>query len=476
MKRHAPSRPLATALADGVLHRETSFFDYGCGHGGDLRQVQALGIPAGGWDPAFRPQAPLQAAQVVQLGYVLNVIEGQDERARTLQRAWSLAQKLLIVAVRVDRSLDDAEEIGDGLLTSRGTFQKLFTQAELRQYIETVLGQRPQLATLGVAYVFKDPEWEAHYLGTRAFTRRLEYRTDLIDSFDTDPTALRLVERTRTLGRLPTGLEFDGYDGLLERFGSLQRIQRLVLKQCDPEGWAGTRAERRDDILTWLAMLTLSRLTPPKLSSLSEGVQADVRALFKSYGEAQDESIRFLFSLGKEGAVKEACRTSRIGKLLPEDLYVHRSAEDELPALLRLMRHAGRQVVGEVEYDLLKLSLHGRSLSFLRYERFDEEPHPALISSLRVYLPRADYQIRDYSRSENPPILHRKEAFVGPSWPSRERYRQLTEQEEAAGLLGRSDIGFRNGWNAALESIGAYLEDYTLRFRLPNTGSPGFGG
>ena len=57
------------------------------------------------------------------------------------------------------------------------------------------------------------------------------------------------------------------------------------------------------------------------------------------------------------------------------------------------------------------------------------------------------------------------EAPVGPSWPSRERYRQLTEQEEAADLLVRSDIRSHNGRNAALERIGTDLEGHTLRFR-----------
>lgn len=462
MKRHACSRPLAAATADGLVSTQTSVFDYGCGHGDDLHWLQQQGIEASGWDPAFRPSTPQRSADVVQLGYVLNVIERPEERAATLKRAWSLTEKLLIVAVRVDKSLDDADEHGDGLLTSRGTFQKLFTQSELRAYVETVLGRVPQLATLGVAYVFKDPEWEARFLGTRAFTRRLEYRTDLIASFGESDTARRLVALANTLGRLPTQQEFEGWPDLLARFGSLQRVQRLVMQERDHVAWEGTRAERREDILTWLAMLTLSRVAPPKLGRLSEALQADLRASFKSYAEAQEEATRFLFSLGTPGAVKGACRASLVGKLLPEDLYVHRSAEDELPALLRVMRHAGQQVIGDISYDLLKLSFHGRSLSFLKYAHFDEDPHPALVTSVRVYLPKADYQIREYGKSGNPPILHRKERFVMPSYPNYALFRALSDAEEAAGLLGRPDIGLREGWQAALDSAGVRIEGHTL--------------
>lgn len=462
MKRHSCSRPIAAALSDGLIHAETTVFDYGCGHGTDLRFLEKQGIPASGWDPHFQPFAPQTAAHVVNIGYVLNVIESPTERAATLKRAWSLAEKLLIVAVRIDRSLNDAEEFGDGLLTARGTFQKLFTQSELREYIEKVLGQRAQVVTLGVVYVFKDQEWEARYIATRALARRLEYRTELVESFARSQLARRLVALSNQLGRLPNAQEFQSWEKLIERFGSVQRIQRLVLRQIDPTAWEGPRSERREDVLTFLATLRLSNVPYPKLTALPMSIQTDLKSHFRNYAEAQEESIGFLYSLGTPGAVKAACKTSKVGKLLPEDLYVHRSAEDELPGLLRLMRHAGMQLIGEVKYDVLKLSLHGRSLSFLTYKDFDTDPHPALQTSVRVYLPKADYQIRDYSKSANPPILHRKETFVTPTYPYYGQFKLLSDQEEAAGLLGGNDIGFRERWQLLLAEKGFRIEEHAL--------------
>ena len=49
-----------------------------------------------GWDPTFRPDAPLHEADVVNLGYVINVIEDTQERAATLRHAWALAQQVLL--------------------------------------------------------------------------------------------------------------------------------------------------------------------------------------------------------------------------------------------------------------------------------------------------------------------------------------------------------------------------------------------
>ena len=74
----------------------------------------------------------LQPADVVNLGYVLNVIESPSERDAVLRKALQLAQRLLIVAVRVDQGPQWGEAFNDGLITTRNGFQKLYTQAEFR--------------------------------------------------------------------------------------------------------------------------------------------------------------------------------------------------------------------------------------------------------------------------------------------------------------------------------------------------------
>jgi hypothetical protein len=59
---------------------------------------------------------------VVNLGFVLNVIEDTAERA-ALRNAWRLAGRLLVVAaqVHVAGRGHSAVEFGDGVLTRRGT-------------------------------------------------------------------------------------------------------------------------------------------------------------------------------------------------------------------------------------------------------------------------------------------------------------------------------------------------------------------
>jgi DNA phosphorothioation-associated putative methyltransferase len=163
-------------------------------------------------------------------------------------------------------------------------------------------------------------------------------------------------------------------------------------------------------------MLRLRGLKPPPVRRLPDETQADIKSLWPSYKGALEEANTFLFRMGKPELVREECARSRVGKLLPEDLYIHKSVEDHLPPLLRLILFAARQIVGDVEYDLVKVATDGRKVSFLRYPGFEEVAHPALESSLRVYLPTISFSMRDYAGSETPPILHRKETPPSCLW------------------------------------------------------------
>jgi DNA phosphorothioation-associated putative methyltransferase len=58
-----------------------------------------MGVAGEGWDPSHRPDGPRRpAGAVVNLGYVVNVIEDPAERGETLRRAWSLAGRVLVVS------------------------------------------------------------------------------------------------------------------------------------------------------------------------------------------------------------------------------------------------------------------------------------------------------------------------------------------------------------------------------------------
>ena len=93
MSRVDLSRPVRLAMESGLLAGERTFLDYGCGRGDDLRTLEARGIRCWGWDPVYRPEGDKEEADVVNLGYVINVIEDVQERASALSDAWRRTRK-----------------------------------------------------------------------------------------------------------------------------------------------------------------------------------------------------------------------------------------------------------------------------------------------------------------------------------------------------------------------------------------------
>ena len=113
-------------MRDRLIHAETSVFDYGCGHGQDIELLRGSGIPCDGWDPAFRADGEKKPADVVNIGYVINVIEDAQERTTAVRSAWDLTTKLLVVAAQIEFAAPDRDHprFGDGVITSRGTLRK----------------------------------------------------------------------------------------------------------------------------------------------------------------------------------------------------------------------------------------------------------------------------------------------------------------------------------------------------------------
>ena len=81
--------PVVSKTNRELLIAGRTFFDYGCGHGEDVELLRLQGVMASGWDPAFRPDVPCMPAEIINLGYVLNVIEDPQERANVLADAWA---------------------------------------------------------------------------------------------------------------------------------------------------------------------------------------------------------------------------------------------------------------------------------------------------------------------------------------------------------------------------------------------------
>lgn len=138
------SPTIRAALASDIIKPGDTHLDYGCGKGNDVKLLSEVGIRSSGYDPYYFPSLHLLSpANVVTLGFVLNVIECPVERDRTIAHAYSLAIKTLVVSAIVGTE-KGATKYGDGVITKWNTFEKYYGAAELRQHVETVLGVRSQ--------------------------------------------------------------------------------------------------------------------------------------------------------------------------------------------------------------------------------------------------------------------------------------------------------------------------------------------
>lgn len=430
------SRPVKCLLRDGLVGKDVSFFGYGCGRGEDVELLTAEGVACGAWDPAYRPDAPRHAADVVNLGYVLNVIEDLDERAATLRGAWGLCRQLLAVSAQVLLAGRGKEpvEFGDGVLTGRGTFQKFYDQAELKAYLEAQLQIEAVPAGIGTFYLFKNEARRQQFLANRFRRREILPRRRLADlrREETRQALEPLMEAIAALGRLPDPVEFPGAAAVVERFGSLKRAFAAVQRLTGAEPWEAIARRRREDLLVYLALARFGKR--PALSLLPLPLQRDLRAFFGSYTRACAQADALLFQAGDAAAVDEACKRSAVGKLLPDDLYVHRDALNSLEPLLRVYEGCGRAYLGEVEgANLIKIHRRTGKLSYLVYPDFADDPHPALLRYVRLNLRTRQIECYDYSASANPPVLHRKETFLHPEHPLRAKFARLTAQEEKHG-------------------------------------------
>lgn len=537
------SRPVALAFEDGVLSEGQSVLDYGCGRGGDIDRLSQLGLNASGWDPTHRPNAPLVEADVVNLGYVINVIENLAERKEALRKAWSLARRALVVAARPAWEARDVrgKPHADGILTAKDTFQKFYEQDELRAYVEATLGQRSVAAAPGIFYVFRDESTAQAVLARRtrrgrtgvgrvadllyelhrdqlsvlqAFVERErrfptpgelapEAEAALVERLGSVRAAFTLIRRStgsgrwsdvdagrpnqaerrfeqhrqllETLmdfvedrGRLPRSEEVESGDELTQTFGSIRSAFSLVRRATGPERWELVEARARRNFLVYLALAAFGGR--PRFTELPEDLQLDVRDLFGNYKNAVSEADRLLYGAGDLGAVDHAARTAGVGKLTPEALYVHVSALDDLPPLLRVYEGCGQALAGTVEEaTVVKLHREKPQVSYLSYPTFDRDPHPALSTVVVARLQALKLTYRDFRGSDNPPILHRKEAFVATGYPDREKFERLTQQEEKYDLLSSPTIGTRRGWEEALRDRALKMRGHRLQRSTRNT-------
>jgi DNA phosphorothioation-associated putative methyltransferase len=468
ISRNDFSKPMRLALETSLFTPETTFFDYGCGLGGDIERVAKLGYSSSGWDPYYRPDRPLSSADIVNLGYIINVIESQAERREALIKAWELTRKVLIVAAQVLITQGNSQiAYGDGVITTRNTFQKYYDQDELKLYIDQVLGVDAVPVALGVYFIFRDEAQAQSFRASRFRSRVSVPRIQLASKRFEDYKELLapLMTFVAERGRLPVKDELPQEEALSAQFGNLRRAFQIVLQATNPQEWDEITERRRQDLLVYLALSHFSRR--PKPRDLAPDVRNDIKCLFGSYNQACTAADIMLMSVGNLETIGERCQSSPIGKKLPNSLWVHVSAIEALDPLLRLYEGCASRTIGRPEEaTVVKFHFRKPKITYQFYPDFDTAPHPAVYTSMQIDLRDLHVHYRDYDPNENPPLLHQKDLLVKSDYPLYEKFAKLSRQEEDWGLFDNwKAISDRRGWLKCLEEHCAELRGHRLVWR-----------
>lgn len=142
-----------------------------------------------------------------------------------------------------------------------------------------------------------------------------------------------------------------------------------------------------------------------------------------------------------------------VGKLVRGALYVHREAIHALAEDHRTMIDSAVAQAGSPRWNVARLEKG--AVGLLDYEDFDAAAFPRLIASTRVNLATGEHSRTDFTRSDNPLILHRKEQLVAPDDPRVHRWAETTRQLVNKGLFRDNHaIGRQRAWTERLASAG----------------------
>jgi DNA phosphorothioation-associated putative methyltransferase len=457
LTRYDLSKPTKSLLQHGLLRKDQSFFDYGCGLGTDIKALSALGYSSAGWDPVHRSDTPREPADVVNLGYVLNVIEDPAERIDTLCSAFRLAKRLLVVAGLINRTVDEsvAVQYRDGIITKRNTFQKYFDQSELQQLIEDALETTATPVALGIFFVFRDHADQQDFLAART-KRRIDWtqlagrlglgtprerkgrlratlyeaHQELLDAF---------AQASLELGRLPDIGEFAREAELREVIGTAKAAQRLLAERFGTSAFDDARENRRGDLNVYLALANLRKTIP--FGQLSERLRRDIKSLFGDYKSALQSGRELLFAAGDPGEIELACEGLNLGLQDEQALFIHRSLLESLPPILRVYVGCALMRYGDMaEVDIIKIHKASGKVTFLLYDDFEDKPLPELRQRTKVNLRTLFVQVFEYPESPQSQLLYFKELYLSPDHSDAEHMRKFSAKLLKIGLT--KTLGF----------------------------------
>lgn len=479
--RHELSGPMKTLAKQGYLDGRFSIFDYGCGRGDDLRELEAHGLDALGWDPVFSPDNDKVNSDIVNLGFVLNVIEDQDERLEALLSAWELADKILIVSVMLanESYIEQFQPYKDGVITSRNTFQKYYAQSEFKGYLERSLQDDAIAVGPGIFYIFKDKLEEQRYLQSKYQRRHTWQQLTSPPSIENkDREKLVITQNSELfddfwnvsleLGRIPANNEFRRSEEVKNLIGSHKKVIGLLKEMYGTHEFVNAEKSRKEDLLVYFALGLFEKRKP--YTQQPESLKRDIKALFDDFRTANNLATELLFAIADTRLINEQCVTAH--RQLPasilnegHSLIFHKNHIEILPLLLRVYVGAALQLYGELDdtVSLVKIHINSGKLTLTHYDDF-EKSVPYLVERTKIKMADQDIDFFYYpDETLRPPLLNKHLLIES----KHEKYeKQKSFDKRLSKLLGIPSTGEINLNRQVFEELLVLAKKQVFGFKL----------
>lgn len=155
-----------------------------------------------------------------------------------------------------------------------------------------------------------------------------------------------------------------------------------------------------------------------------------------------------MLAQAKKPLFKAMRPAGKVGKRIGDNLYIHKSAIERLPASSQfLIKQTKSQLPDDFNYEILKINTKEETVSFIDSPDWNESPEPFVGDSIKVSLEHGTTFTK--GRSNNKQIYHHKWMFVEDSYTGfdvEEAKARSEEWENADISFDRKKIGNSDYW------------------------------
>lgn len=430
IERNKLSSPMQLLAKHGYLDGEFTVFDYGCGKGDDVRELEAHGLDVNSYDPVYHPEGQVIESDIVNLGFVINVIEDKHERVDTLAKAYSITQKALVISAMLggDSLIRQFTPYKDGVITSKNTFQKYYSQGELKSFIEHSLNTQAYALGQGIFIVFTNDDDAQEFLLKRQSYKR-QWQQKLVKQPLASQTLLTESKYQKHkellddfwshvlyLGRCPANDEFELSEQLRRVTGSHKKAYEGLQELFGNDELKVSRRLRKEDLLVYFALGLFEKRKA--FSHMPDRLKRDLKAFFNSYSQAVELATEMLFSLSSTSLIEETSLISQerigCGQLIDNHSFIfHSKYLGQVTPELRAYIGCAAQLYGDIdEFDLIKAHFSSGKISFMKYDDF-EKKEPLLIKRIKVRLRDLDFDTFEYGGAyPAPPLKCKRKIYL----------------------------------------------------------------